>query len=88
MVIAGYVAATGPTMDKNAVDILKLKARKPRRSSKPATAINKKIRFIGVEIFVFVLFVQENRIVIAIILTNSRAMIGPKVIERVLEECR
>ncbi len=54
----------------------------PEDQATPPQAINKKISRVVDEIFVFVLFVQENRIVMAIILTNSRAMIGPKAIER------
>lgn len=77
IVTAGYVAATGPTIDKNAVDILKLNVKNPARSSKPAKAINKKISRVGVENLILPIFVQENRMLIAVILKNRSAMIGP-----------
>ena len=76
-VTAGYVAETGPTIDTNAVDTLKLNVKNPRKSSKPATIKNRKINLVGREIFVLVNPTQENKVEIATNLKNKSAMIGP-----------
>ena len=60
MVTAGAVAATGPTIETNSKDTLVLKATKPKKSSSPAKAMNKKMRRVGRESFVLVIFVQET----------------------------